>query len=60
MQLEITDFKKAEYYNPDWITTLQGYNGYQAPEITLGKFYDGYKTDIFTIGIILFVSVNGF
>jgi serine/threonine protein kinase len=57
MHLEITDFKKAEYFNPNW---MRGYNTYQSLEISQGMFYDGYQTDIFTIGIILFVSVNGF
>lgn len=32
---------------------------YMAPEIKEGKIYDGAKVDIFSVGVILFILVQG-
>lgn len=32
---------------------------YMAPEIKEGKTYDGAKIDIFSVGVILFILVQG-
>lgn len=32
---------------------------YSAPEILFGANYDGYKVDIFSLGVILFIMYKG-
>ena len=36
-----------------------GTYGYKAPEIIEGKDYDGEKADVFSLGVLLFVLLNG-
>jgi len=31
-----------------------------APEQCLGKQYDGKKVDVFSMGVILFILINGY
>jgi serine/threonine protein kinase len=41
------------------IRGIVGTKGYQAPEIIKGKYYDGEKADIFSLGVLLFNLLNG-
>ena len=59
MQLMMNDFGSSTNEN---ISTLNQYCGtrvYMAPEIILHKTYDGRKADIFSVGVILFILVQG-
>ncbi len=39
------------------LSTYKGTPGYMAPEIHMGKSYDGAKVDIFSAGVLLFIMV---
>lgn len=41
-----------------YLTTALGTFGYIAPEIHLGRKYEGSKIDIFSMGVILFVMFS--
>lgn len=39
---------------------MRGTGTYMAPEVRNGLAYDGRKSDIFSIGVILFMIVKGY
>jgi len=59
LNLKVTDFGFATSKNIDALLSFRGSKRYMAPEIKEEKKYDGRKTDIFSIGVILFVLVQG-
>ena len=50
---KLSDFGLATH-NSDDLTDYTGTPGYMAPEITEGGKYDGFKVDIFSLGVTLF------
>merc|ERR1712159_810891 len=59
LNLKVADFGFATYKN---ISKLQSYRGtktYMAPEIKEGKTYDGKQIDMFSVGVILFIIIQG-
>ena len=59
MNLKVADFGFATYKK---INKLQSYRGtmtYMAPEIKEGKTYDGKQIDMFSVGVILFIIIQG-
>ena len=59
--LKIIDFGLTHEYNEDIsLKTKCGSPSYAAPEILKGYQYDGFKTDIWSCGIILFAMLSGF
>ncbi len=57
--IKICDFGFARYFDCDGLETVCGSSHYMAPEI-VGKFkYQGSKTDVWSIGVILFAMVTG-
>eukprot|EP01064_Diplonema_japonicum_P019187 TRINITY_DN2788_c0_g1_i1.p1 TRINITY_DN2788_c0_g1~~TRINITY_DN2788_c0_g1_i1.p1 ORF type:complete len:494 (+),score=86.52 TRINITY_DN2788_c0_g1_i1:87-1484(+) len=67
-ELKIADFGFSNFQNLDQdgkvtpalrLQTQCGTPNYAAPEIFLGKGYDGFKTDIWSCGVILFVMLCG-
>merc|ERR1711998_658821 len=57
--LKVADFGFATYKK---INKLQSYRGtmtYMAPEIKEGKTYDGKQIDMFSVGVILFIIIQG-
>ena len=50
---KLSDFGLATH-NSDDLTDYAGTPGYMAPEITEGGKYDGFKVDIFSLGVTLF------
>ena len=59
--LKIIDFGLSNYFiKGKLLSTSCGSPSYTAPEILLGKKYDGFASDIWMIGIILFVMVCGY
>ena len=59
--LKIIDFGLSNYcIKGKLLSTSCGSPSYTAPEVILGKNYDGCKIDIWTCGIILYVMVCGY
>ena len=58
--LKISDFGFSfENSDQHLINVFQGSEKYKSPEIILKKNFDGFKADIFSLGIILFVLLTG-
>jgi len=57
--VKIGDFGFCTLLNGNGLKNVLGTFCYAAPEIFLGRKYDGKKIDIFSLGIILFVIVTG-
>ena len=55
---KIADFGYATY-NTGKLDARKGTPGYAAPEIYKEKEYDGYKADIFSLGVILYSLYTG-
>ena len=59
--LKIIDFGLSHEFNGiDLLKTKCGSPSYAAPEIICSPFYDGFKTDIWCCGIILYAMLCGF
>merc|ERR1712176_1201164 len=59
LNLKLTDFGFSTYKNVDKLDTYHGTKTYMAPEIKKGLVYNGKSTDIFSIGVVLFIMVRG-
>ena len=57
--LKIADFGLSENQHINQLTSFKGSKSYIAPEIFENKTYNGIKVDTFTIGVILFIIVEG-
>lgn len=59
--LKIVDFGLSNFYpNNFLLRTSCGSPCYAAPEMILGQRYDGLKTDLWSLGIILFAMTCGY
>ena len=59
--LKIIDFGLShEFDGEDLLKTKCGSPSYAAPEIIKGQLYDGFKTDIWCCGIILYAMICGY
>lgn len=59
-QIKISDFGFARYVpSNNLVSTACGSKGYAAPECFSGKPYNPYKSDMWSLGIILFAMVTG-
>lgn len=59
LNLKLADFGFACYKNIDALQSYRGTMTYMAPEIKEGKQYKGTQVDMFSIGVILFIIVQG-
>ena len=59
LNLKLADFGFACYKNIDSLNSYRGTMTYMAPEIKEGKTYKGQNVDMFSIGVILFIIVQG-
>jgi serine/threonine protein kinase len=59
LNLKIADFGFACYKAIDSLKSYRGTMTYMAPEIKEGKTYDGTQVDLFSIGVIIFIIVQG-
>jgi len=55
----VADFGFACYKNIDSLKSYRGTMTYMAPEIKEGKTYNGTQVDLFSMGVILFIMVQG-
>ena len=59
LNLKLADFGFACYKNIDALNSYRGTMTYMAPEIKEGMQYKGQNVDMFSIGVILFIIVQG-
>ena len=59
LNLKVADFGFATFKKINKLTSYRGTMTYMAPEIKEGKQYDGRQIDIFSMGVILFIIVQG-
>lgn len=59
LNLKMADFGFACYKSIDNLKSYRGTFTYMAPEIKEGKTYDGTETDLFSVGVIVFIIVQG-
>merc|ERR1712013_241929 len=59
LNLKIADFGFACYKGIDSLKSYRGTMTYMAPEIKENKEYKGTQVDMFSIGVILFIIVQG-
>jgi serine/threonine protein kinase len=60
LNVKLCDFGFSRHTEPDaLLTTPCGSPDYVAPEVLLGKPYDGMKADIWSLGVVLFVIETG-
>jgi len=59
LDLKLADFGFACYKNIDNLNSYRGTMTYMAPEIKESKQYKGTQVDMFSIGVILFIIVQG-
>ena len=59
LNLKIADFGFACYKSIDALKSYRGTMTYMAPEIKEGKTYKGTQVDLFSLGVILFIIVQG-
>ncbi|XP_065898472.1 calcium/calmodulin-dependent protein kinase type IV-like [Dysidea avara] len=59
--IKIADFGMSRMLKPDQVEmmTCCGTPGYVAPEVLLGKMYDG-QVDLWAVGVILFIMLGGY
>lgn len=59
LNLKVADFGFATFRNIHSLNSFRGSKTYMAPEIKYCKTYDGMQIDIFSMGVILFIIVQG-
>jgi serine/threonine protein kinase len=59
LNIKIADFGFACYKSIDCLKSYRGTMTYMAPEIKEGKTYKGTQVDMFSMGVILFIIVQG-
>lgn len=58
--VKITDFGLARFIHADQLLeTRCGSEEYAAPELIIGKKYDGHKTDAWALGVVLYALLTG-
>lgn len=59
LNLKVADFGFATFKNTKNLKSYKGTMTYMAPEIKIGKTYDGKQIDVFSTAVILFIIVQG-
>ena len=59
LNIKVADFGFSQYKHVNKLKSYKGTMTYMAPEIKEGIVYDGKQTDVFSIGVILFIIVMG-
>ena len=59
LNVKIADFGLALSGDTESLTSFCGSQGYMAPELEEKKEHRGTETDIFSLGVILFILVTG-
>lgn len=60
MNIKIADFGFSNYFsNSQKLDTFCGSPPYAAPELFLGRKYEGPEVDVWSLGVILYTLVSG-
>ena len=59
LNIKLFDFGYATFTDINNLSSLRGTLPYMAPEVIYRKRYDGSKADIFSVGVILFIMMQG-
>jgi len=59
MNIKLADFGFATNENINKLDSFLGSPAYMAPEILEGNIYNGLKTDVFALGVVLFGLLCG-
>jgi serine/threonine protein kinase len=59
LNIKVADFGFSCYKHVNKLKSYKGTMTYMAPEIKEGIVYDGKQTDVFSVGVILFIIVLG-
>lgn len=59
LNIKVADFGFSCYKHVNKLKSYKGTMTYMAPEIKEGIVYDGKQTDVFSVGVILFIIVMG-
>ncbi|KAL1916714.1 uncharacterized protein VTP21DRAFT_5418 [Calcarisporiella thermophila] len=61
VQTKLTDFGLATRFDPSrpYLTARCGSEEYAAPEIVVGRAYDGRETDAWSMGVVLYALIVG-
>jgi serine/threonine protein kinase len=59
LNIKVADFGFSCYKHVNKLKSYKGTMTYMAPEIKEGLVYDGKQTDVFSVGVILFIIVLG-
>ncbi|ORY39738.1 kinase-like domain-containing protein [Leucosporidium creatinivorum] len=59
--VKLTDFGLSRFISPTnpTLSTRCGSEAYAAPELIMGRKYDGRKTDAWALGVVLFAIITG-
>lgn len=59
--LKLTDFGLSRFITPTspLLSTRCGSEAYAAPELIMGKKYDGRQTDVWALGVVLYAIITG-
>lgn len=59
--VKLTDFGLSRFITPDapLLSTRCGSEAYAAPELIMGKKYDGRRTDAWALGVVLYALITG-
>lgn len=60
--MKLTDFGLSRFIDPSspYLETRCGSEEYAAPELIMGKRYDGRQTDAWALGVVLFALITGY
>ena len=60
--VKLTDFGLSRFIDPSspYLETRCGSEEYAAPELIMGKRYDGRQTDAWALGVVLYALIIGF
>ena len=59
LNIKLFDFGYASHSNATRLSSTRGTVPYMAPEIISRLVYDGRKSDVFSVGVILFIMMQG-
>jgi len=60
LNIKLVDFGIASFQGSKMLSDFCGTGMYIAPEIREYRAYDGFKSDVFSLGVVLFALITGY